>query len=200
LGLYQTRKRSVPRRTAAIREATLQKGPRLFLASRPVLSILPPVGFRLRATAPATSIRPLALERWSSILLIPIPQLALQRCYSILPARTTRPLELTHSSTTLLATATPPWVPRRSSLMRAFPATTRLLALRRSSSTLLAVQTPPLVMLRSIVTLRPAATRPWVMMRFCLMTASQTASHLAGTTMLSAPVRSLVTLMDTATT
>ena len=35
--------------------------------------------------------------------------------------------------------------------------------------------------------------------RSCLMTSLQTASHLAGTTMLSAPMRSLVTLTDTAT-
>src|SRR6266496_5546658 len=34
----------------------------------------------------------------------------------------------------------------------------------------------------------------------CLMTSSQTASHLAGTIMLSAPVLSLVSLTDTATT
>src|SRR4029077_20062279 len=64
----------------------------------------------------------------------------------------------------------------------------------------MAIQTPPLVMLRSIGTLPPAATRPWVMMRSCLMAPSQTASHLVGTTLLLAPMRSLVTLTDTATT
>jgi septal ring factor EnvC (AmiA/AmiB activator) len=43
----------------------------------------------------------------------------------------------------------------------------------------MAIQTPPLVMLRSIVTLPLAATRPWVMTRSCLMASSQRTFHLA---------------------
>ena len=39
----------------------------------------------------------LALERWSSTPEIPIPQSALQRCCSTLPAHRTRPLELARS-------------------------------------------------------------------------------------------------------
>src|SRR5438876_9767404 len=43
----------------------------------------------LFANTTGSSTQEWALERWSSTLLIPIPQLALQRCYSIIPARGT---------------------------------------------------------------------------------------------------------------
>src|SRR5256885_1619878 len=59
----------------------------------------------------------LALERWSSTPEIPIPQSALQRCCSTLPAHRTRPLELARLFLTIWALQTPPLVSMRSQAM-----------------------------------------------------------------------------------
>ena len=60
------------------------------------------VGVRCFQSLTATIIPVLALERWSSTALIPIPQLARQRCCSTLSASRTWPLELPRSSLTTL--------------------------------------------------------------------------------------------------
>src|SRR5437764_924085 len=152
-------KRLFRRPMEVILAATPQRGKTPFGLPPPAGSTVRLVTSRSSLTSPAVLTQEWALERWSSTLLIPIPQLALQRCYSILPARRTRPLELTRSYITLLATAIPPSVPRRSSLMTAFPATTRHLALRRSSLTLMAIQTPPAVKGQDKTPLRAPITR-----------------------------------------
>src|SRR5436190_23260059 len=95
-------------RTGAIPDLRRRKDAMRLIPSPPALETQESVGIHSFQPVPPTTTPVSALERWSSTLLIPIPQLALQHCYSILPAQTTRPSELTRSSITLLARTTPP--------------------------------------------------------------------------------------------